>query len=88
MSTRIRYIKQDNILISKDYYKVRGTQYKISIYLNDMLFTIDQMDMTSNPSTIQSGHASTINQLKIKAKKSLTDLGVKFKKENRFKNEL
>ncbi len=89
MNTRIRYNEQpDNILVSKDTYKVRGTEYQVHLYLSGMAFDIVSLDDTSNPVIVQSGQKSTVNQLKIAAKKALTDLGVKFKEEYRSKKEV
>lgn len=85
--TRILYNKcKDNILVSKENFKLRGQEYQVHIYLNEMQFTIVELHDEINPIKHSAGHAKTVADLKIKAKKALTDLGVKFKSESRNRN--
>ena len=90
MNTRIRYTKDediDNLLISKDQYKIHGSTYEIHIKtdLNNYgIYKITDTTLTE----MSSGSAKTLNELKIKAKKALQDLGIEFKSEirNRLKS--
>lgn len=87
MKTRIKYDKIGNELYSKERYKLRGSEYSIGIDLDLMTFCIVKQDGNSGVS-VSEGKAGSVNQLKIKAKKALTELGVRFKIERRTSKEV
>lgn len=85
MNTRIRYNKNDNILDSKENYKIRGSDYTVTIFTDVMKFDINKITTGQNPIVYLTGEGKTVNELKIKAKKALQELGIEFKSEYRSK---
>lgn len=83
MNTRIRYIKKDNYLTSKECYIIRGSKYAVQINTELMSYHIVKLNADVNMD-VSVGIGKTINQLKINAKKALIDLGLEFKTEHRM----
>lgn len=83
MITRIRYTKHDNILLSKDILLIPETQslIKVSIDLNNL--TADVFDSKNN--VLLTLKSKSILTLKMRIKRSLRKMGVKFNDEIRKK---
>lgn len=82
MATRIRYGKAiEGVLTSTQYYvNDSGTRYQVQIKTSDNAYAVIE-DVTNK--IAGEGRAVNLHQAKIKAKKKLEDLGIKFEAEAR-----
>jgi len=81
MSNRIRYSKTANsTLVSVRSFLANGNNYKVELHPDRMMFYV-----TVGGEVVEQGTGVSLANLKIKAKKALTDLGVSFDKETRDK---
>lgn len=78
MSVRIRYRKVGEMYVSERAYK----NFKVELSLANYSFKV--LDAT-NSSLVMEGSGGSLAALKIKAKRALVGLGVKFEKEVRTK---
>lgn len=83
MSTRIRYIIENNNLRSKETFVGKGNTYSILIDTSALIYTVQY---TNNPSLTAMGSGKDLNDVKKKAKWVLETLGVEFKQELRNTN--
>lgn len=79
MAKRIKYLKQDNILTTKDKYTVNGVQYTASINTLDNTYSL----VLSDGTLVETKQAKTLHRAKMEIKKELQTLGVVFRREKR-----
>lgn len=85
MSTRIRYERTEipEVLASVRIFRVANLSYRVKLNTNALSYSVEDI---ANCITVAQGSASTLNQLKIKAKNELLKLGVQFGEESRNRN--
>jgi hypothetical protein len=80
MSTRIRYVKEEDCLVSKQYFRIGDKEYKVVLFEN--LFKFSIMD-SSGLVILTDGNTKNKAVLRIQAKRALEEMGYKFEDERR-----
>ena len=85
MSVRIRYERTEipEVVVSVRIFRVNNLSYRVKLNTSKLEYSVEDI---ANCSTIAQGAASSLNQLKIKAKNELLKLGVQFGEESRNRN--
>lgn len=85
MSTRIRYERTEKpeVLVSVRIFRVANLSYRVKLDTATLSYSVEDI---ANCTVVGQGSASSLNQLKIKAKNELLKLGVQFGEESRNRN--
>ena len=81
---RIKYNKEGNLLVSKIPIIVGKTSAIITINTEDLSYKINSID---NGELLAANHATTLNKVKVMAKRDMIQLGAIFSGEVRNRND-